>query len=256
MIGVFDSGAGGISAVRELRRLSRTLDIVFFPDRKNAPYGTRTREELIPLVEGDIELLLSLGADKVLMACCTASTVYPYLKRELREVSVPIIAPTAKAAARATVTGAVGVIATEATVRSGAFTDELKRLGVKNVTEISASPLVTIIETGGRDGSLSISDGEWLTRRLAAFSDTDIDTLILGCTHFPLLRTEIGKRLPRVKLISSSYEGALEIVNSTRQMGDGKTIYAGQIQPKKERTKKWENTEEEESTTRLQRSLQ
>jgi glutamate racemase len=101
LIGIFDSGAGGITAVKEVRRISKTADIVFFPDRLHAPYGTKSPEELIPLVERDVELLLSFGAETVLMACCTASTVHPFLKSKLRDAAIPIISPTAKAAAKA-----------------------------------------------------------------------------------------------------------------------------------------------------------
>ena len=70
MIGVFDSGVGGLTAVREIRLIDKYADVAFYPDRKNAPYGTKSAEELIPLVERDIRLLLDRGADAVLMACC------------------------------------------------------------------------------------------------------------------------------------------------------------------------------------------
>lgn len=225
MIGVFDSGAGGITVMRELRAISPSCDLVFFPDRKNAPYGIKSEKELVRLVERDIELLISHGADEVLMACCTASTVHQLINKSLRKRSIPIIKPTAKAAARATASGRVGVIATEATVRSGAFSKELSALGIHEVTELASGRLVDIIERGARDGSLAEKDARWLSAHLAPLREHGIDTLILGCTHFPHLWGEISARLPEVKIISSSREAAIEAVKNTRPTGNGKTVY-------------------------------
>ena len=257
MIGIFDSGVGGITAVKELRKLQPTADLVFFPDRKNAPYGTKTTEELIPLVKRDIEILISHGADVVLMACCTASTVYPLLEERLKRVAVPIIKPTARAAAGITENGRVAVIATEATVRTEAFKKELSALDIQNVLEIPASNLVAAVENGERDGQLSSIGEALLDRHLEKAISFGADTLILGCTHFPHLEGEIQKRVPRVKIISSSREGAKTVVKGFRSNGNGRTVYIGQnMTAQKERKMKWENTEEAGSTTLLRRSLQ
>lgn len=229
MIGVFDSGVGGITAVREMRRLDKTVDIAFYPDRKNAPYGTKSRDELIPLVERDIRILLNSGADCVLMACCTASTVYQFIDCELLRLSIPIIDPTAKAAASKTKNGSVAVLATDATVRSGEFKRALSLSGVKNVAEISAQGLVHAIERGARDGHVTKENESLLDRYIEEVRQSGADTLILGCTHFPHLEGEIAKRLPRVKLISSSREGALEAIKKSRRRGNGKTIYMGKL---------------------------
>ena len=211
--------------MRELRSISSRYDIIFFPDRKNAPYGTKEESELIPLVERDIELLIERGADKVVMACCTASTVHSQIRKELRERSIPIILPTARAAARATKRGRVGVIATEATVRSGEFSRALLALGISDTVELSSARLVEIIERGAKDGSLDTQNALWLTRKLAPFREGRVDTLILGCTHFPHLQREIAARLPGVTIISSSREGALEAARNTEPTGNGKTVY-------------------------------
>lgn len=251
MIGVFDSGAGGITAVRELRRIAPLADISFFPDRENAPYGKKTTNELIPLVRRDIEILISHGANVVLMACCTASTVYPFLEEGLRRVAIPIIEPTAKAAAADTKNGRVAVIATETTVNSGAFKKSLIALGTPNILEIPASDLVAAVEDGERDGQLTDAGNNILNRHLERVISYGADTLILGCTHFPHLEGEIKKRLPRVKIISSSREGAKETLKSLCSLGSGRTVYIGQSMTReKERKIKWENTEEVGSTTR------
>ena len=227
MIGVLDSGVGGITAIREMRRILPSADILFFPDKENAPYGTKTQKELIPLVEKDIEILRSRGADLVLMACCTASTIHSFLKKEYRRITVPIIEPTSRAAAVTTKNGKVAVIATDATVRSGEFGIRLSSLGVRHVAEIGAKDLVEAIEEGARDTRPTEKAKSILDRYAKRIESLGIDTLILGCTHFPHLSQEIGKRLPHVNLISSSYEGAVEIAKRSRQQGNGKTIYIG-----------------------------
>ena len=227
MIGVFDSGVGGLTAVREIRLIDKYADVAFYPDRKNAPYGTKSAEELIPLVERDIKLLLDRGADAVLMACCTASTVYPFIDSALKRAAIPIIKPTASAAVAATENGRIAVLATDATVRSGAFLAAIGEISSCAVFEIAARELVFAIENGARDGSLGAPDEELLEGYLNRVRLSGADTLILGCTHFPHLEGEISRRLPRVNIISSSREGAIEAVKESRRRGNGKTIYMG-----------------------------
>lgn len=123
MIGIFDSGVGGLASFSELRRLLPLADIAYLADRKNAPYGTKKKDVLKRLVCEDIELLRRLGCNKILIACCTASTVHRELPEESRRISFPIIKQTANAAAGYR---SVAVIATEHTVRSHAFSKEIK----------------------------------------------------------------------------------------------------------------------------------
>ena len=259
MIGIFDSGAGGITVARELRRLAPLSDLCFFADRKNAPYGTKSEKELIPLVKRDAEILYDMGAERIIMACCTASTVHESLPNWLKGITVPIIEPTARAAAKATKNGRVGVIATEATVRSSAFGRALlKHDSVRDILEVPAQPLVGMVESGVADGSVSDGDKIILRDILAPFRRGGYDTLILGCTHFPHLFGEISKILPGVNIISSSREGALEIVKEPLKKENGRIIYteSPKGREKRKELEKWENTEEAESTTRWQRSLQ
>lgn len=226
MIGVFDSGRGGITAVRELRSLLPREDICFFADRKNCPYGTKSPSTITKLVTRDIEILRSLGADKILIACCTASTVFPLLPNDLQKNTYPIIAPTASAAARVTKNGKIGVIATEATVASGAFRRELMPLDrVREVTELATQNLVFLVESGASDGRLTDTERRELYLTLEPLKKQEIDTLILGCTHFPHLENEIKKALPGVSIISSSREGAAKIANGISECGRGRTVY-------------------------------
>ncbi len=226
MIGVFDSGDGGLSAIREIRCIIPNADILFLADRKNAPYGTKTRQELIRLVSADIEKLSELGAEKILMACCTASTVFKYLPSELRKSVLPIISPAANEASLMTKNGKIGVIATEYTVHSGAFSRELSKFpNVNSVYELPTQELVTCIEGGMRDGRITESEKLALYRMLSPLKEKNIDTLILGCTHFSHLEREIGACLPRVKIISPAREGAKEITKALPERGKGLTVY-------------------------------
>ena len=224
MIGIFDSGAGGIAVTRELRALLPRADIIFLRDRPGAPYGTKSEGEIINLVSHNIELLLSLGAEKILMACCTASTVHQYLTDKLREASVPIIRPTAQRAVEMTKNGAVGVIATDATVRSHAFLKAIRGISSDIKTyEWSAQPLVDIVELGARDGRITDQDLEIIKKTTSDIISSDIDTLVLGCTHFPLIKGTLGKLFPDVSIISSAREGALQMLSS--QAEGGRTVY-------------------------------
>ena len=176
MLGVFDSGVGGLTAVSVLRKLLKNEDIIFLADRENAPYGTKSAEELTRLVRLDIERLTDFGANKILMACCTASTVYDRLSDKEKAICYPIIEPTAKAAAKASKNGIIAVLATEATVRSEAFKKALLRYEkIHTVNEFSAGELVTLVEKGARDGSLTKDQLTAVERSLGPILDTDDD---------------------------------------------------------------------------------
>ncbi|MBR7117129.1 MAG: aspartate/glutamate racemase family protein [Clostridia bacterium] len=216
MIGVFDSGLGGENVIRAIRSRSDAADLVFFADRANAPYGTKSESELIRLTESSIERLVSAGCKKILIACCTASTVHPLIRRELADLSIPIIAPTARDALSATGNGKIAVIATDATVRSHAFR---RALGSGCTIEIAASRLVDEIEAGASDGNIDSELKNYLYTILSPLGNTDTDTLVLGCTHFVRLRGEIEKALydilnKQIITVDSSEAAAGEIFSS------------------------------------------
>ena len=225
MIGVFDSGVGGLTALAELRRLLPRTDMIYLADREHAPYGTKSEEEILSLAENCIKRLITAGAEKILIACCTASTLHSRLTEGARRITTPIIAPAARAAQRVSL-GKIAVIATEATVRSHAFRRELLSIGECEVTEHAAQELVAMVESGASDEKpLSSEEKSRLSRLLEPIEASRADTLILGCTHFPHLRGHIAAMLPEVKLISPSREGAIEIARSTEDRGDGKTVF-------------------------------
>ena len=225
MIGIFDSGVGGLTALAELRRLLPSADMIYLADRENAPYGNKSEEQILAAAEGCIKRLTEAGADKILIACCTASTLHHRLSEEARRISTPIILPAAVAAIRKS-RGSIAVIATEATVRSHAFARALLRESECRVWEYPAQELVTMVEGGADDEKpLTEEQEKLLSRILSPVRVSRADTLILGCTHFPHLAGHIGRMLPRVNLISPSLEGALELAKSTEDRGSGKTVF-------------------------------
>jgi glutamate racemase len=207
MIGLFDSGAGGINTLSELKRLLPKESFMLLCDYEHAPYGEKTQEELVPIIEKGLCRLRAAGADRVLIACCTASAHHSLLSRESRELSLPVIAPTARAALRESKNGRIAVLATRLTVSTHAFRDSL---GGASVTELAAGELVRAAEGELSESEIS-SVIEEVTDRAA---DLGADTLILGCTHFHSFIDRIApvaRKKNIEKIISSAREGALEL---------------------------------------------
>ena len=199
MIGVLDSGRGGLVAYKELRRLMPRVDITYLADRKNAPYGNKSPKEILRLTEHGIRRLCDMGCEIILIACCTASSLHEMLPEELQNISIPIITPTARLCEGSR---SVLVIATEHTARSGAFSREIRRFSDASVREIPMQPLVDLIEWG-RDTKSAV---ERIVKMCEGY-----DTLILGCTHFSHLLGNLRERLPDVKILSPAHVGANEI---------------------------------------------
>ncbi len=244
MIGVLDSGSGGVSAVLYLRRLLPTADVAFFADTENAPYGNKSAEELIPLIERGIDVLVGMGASQVLMACCTASTLWSKLPRNKRDVSLPIISPTVRELSRDS--KRITVISTDFTASSHVFSEMIKKRNPRaSVTEIPMQELVLAIEScrGRRyyshfdeDISLPCADvvrDPAVSRGLAELegyiSALRPDTLILGCTHFAWIENEVARRFPSLKILNPARIGAEaladRITKSGAPSGNGRTVY-------------------------------
>ena len=225
MVGIFDSGVGGFCAYREVRRLLPRENILYLADRKNAPYGTKTEEEIIALTRADIKRLTTAGARKILIACCTASTIYEKLSREEREIALPIIAPAAQKAAK--IGKRIAVIATNHTARSSAFSKMIRRFGRSEVFEFAEQRLVALVEGGCRDGRLNPECREEMLKIKEKLQKAKADTLILGCTHFSHLEGEFKKLLPKTNIISPAKEGAKTLVRQIKaqKVENGKVIY-------------------------------
>ncbi len=210
-LGIFDSGEGGRNLVRHLKARDPMLDTIFLCDRARAPYGVKSRDELKDIVKSDIHTLRAAGADRILIACCTACTVYNELDREQRRIATPIITPTAVAARRASDRGRVAVIATRATVSSHTFKGVL---GKACVAEIEAQPLVKMIDRGACDESVDADAVKFIELLLLPLKDTGADTLVLGCTHFSSLSSTIARAARKYGVthtVDSAREGAYAI---------------------------------------------
>ncbi len=205
-IGLFDSGVGGLTAVRALTRAVPFESFVYLGDTANAPYGDRTPEALRDLSRQNIRFLRGRDVKAVLVACntSTANAMDAMLAACPDIPVVGVIAPAAAAAVSATQTGRIAVLATAATVRSGAYERAIRELmPPARVTMVPCPKLVPLIEAGRTDPAdpdLAAAVAEYAGPVLAA----EADTVILGCTHYPLVRVAIQKALgPDVALIDS-----------------------------------------------------
>lgn len=202
-IGVFDSGLGGLTALRELARLMPDEDLVYFGDTGRVPYGGRSRDTLVKYARQDAAFLRSFNPKAIVIACGTVSTTALDVLRVENDIPVfGVVEPAAQAAAHVTRNGRVGLIGTRASIRSGAYERTLDALrpGVE-VTARACPLLVPLVENGRfRPGDVVAETvvGEYL----APIRERGVDTLILGCTHYPLMRAVIGAYMgPDVTLV-------------------------------------------------------
>ncbi len=208
-IGVFDSGLGGLTAVRCLQELLPHEEIIYFGDTGRVPYGTRSADTIRRYAAEDCRLLLKRDVKYIIAACGTVSSVAGDVLADLPVPATGVVLPTAAAAAAATRNGRIGILGTAATVRSAAF--ERALLAIDPSLQMTATPcplFVSLVENGWIDEEDPVTV---LTARryLEAVQTAGVDTIILGCTHFPLLAPIIQKELgDGVKLIDSGWETA------------------------------------------------
>ena len=193
-IGVFDSGIGGLTVLKALVELLPHEDFIYLGDTARLPYGTKSREVIVQYSRENTGFLLAKGIKLLVVACNTASAVA--LDEIARETVVPVagvIEPGAQAALRATRSGKIGVIGTEATIASGAYTRALQRM--RPGVEIYTRPcplLVPLVEEGWTEGEVA---ERTVAYYLESLKQSGIDTLLLGCTHYPLLSAMFARVL-------------------------------------------------------------
>jgi glutamate racemase len=217
MIGIFDSGFGGLTTLREWHKITREYDVVFLGDSARTPYGSRSTETVTRFVEEGVNRLFDLGATIVLLACNTASAdalrhlqaKYPNRK------TLGVIIPAAELALQQSRFGRIGVIGTRGTVNTKNYDREIEKLKaehykptdkraleIPNVTSVAAPLLVPLVEEGWikKPETRSI-----LKKYLFPLKHANIDTLILGCTHYPLLQKEFERKMgKRCTVINSA----------------------------------------------------
>ena len=211
MIGIFDSGLGGLTAYRELHTLLPNEKFIYFGDTGRVPYGTRSHGLLLKYARQDVNFLRESGATAILAACGTVSSVVlDELKNEFDIPLIGVVDASVKEALTATKNGVVGVIGTGATVSSGAFERKLKSGGAKEVISVACPLFVPLVENGyiSRDCEVARLVAKDYLKKIA---DAGADTLILGCTHFPIISEIIGDFLPDVTLINSGAAAAKEV---------------------------------------------
>ena len=204
-IGVFDSGVGGLTAVKHLIEQLPGENIVFLADTENMPYGTKSRKQIIECSLHDFDTLNRYDLKAVLIACNTAdSAARKTLQRQSEVPVIGVIEAAAKEACAATGNGKVGIMATSATVRSGEYEKRIHSLnsGIE-VYSLACPELAEMIEAGKSAGEGEL--GELLKKYLGILKEKQIDTLVLGCTHYDVLKEEVRKLLPEINVISSSF---------------------------------------------------
>lgn len=212
-IGVLDSGLGGISVLRELVKLMPGEDFIYYGDSANAPYGTRTPEEVIDLTKKDVEFLLERGAKAIVVACNTATSVAIKELRAAYEEILPVIGiePALKPAVKAKEHSKVVVMATPMTLSQTKFNSMMHIYeDDANIIKMPCPGLVEYIESGVLDGPVLDA---YLEKQFAPYDKAEIDAVVLGCTHYPLIREVIQKHLPGVFV----YDGGFGTAKQTKR---------------------------------------
>ena len=207
-IGVFDSGVGGLTVAREIMRQLPNESIIYFGDTARVPYGSKSKETVITYSRQIVQFLLTKKVKAIVIACNTASAFA--LDTIQKEVAIPVIGvvkPGAKVAAETTKNHKIGVIATEGTIRSHIYTDYLSRTNPAVQVYGKACPLfVPLVEEGWIDDPIT---KEIASRYLEELKQLGVDTLVLGCTHYPLIRRTVQEIMgDEVNLVNPAYETA------------------------------------------------
>lgn len=209
-IGVFDSGVGGLTVVGELKRILPGERIIYFGDTARVPYGTKSKETVTRFSVENTEFLMKHDVKMVIVACNTASSLaLEFLKRCFRVPIVGVIEPGARAAAKVTRNNRVGVIGTQATISSGSYGRAIRKVSPRIKLFAQSCPLfVPLVEEGWTGKAVT---AEVASIYLSGLRKSGVDTLIMGCTHYPLLRGVIRRALgKRAALVDSAREVAAE----------------------------------------------
>jgi glutamate racemase len=230
-IGVFDSGIGGLTVLQELVSIMPSEDFIYLGDTARLPYGTKSNEVITRYSRENTEFLLAKGIKLLVVACNTSSAVA--LAEIARDTMIPVVGviePGARAAVKASRLGKIGVIGTEATIASGAYTRAIQALKPGLEIYTRACPLlVPLVEEGWTDNEIA---ERTVAHYLESLKASGIDTLLLGCTHYPLLRGLFERILgPRVRIVDSATATAgavrerLAALHIVRRSGAGRQSF-------------------------------
>lgn len=218
-IGVFDSGVGGLTVAREIMRQLPNERIVYFGDTARLPYGSKSRDTITKFSRQIVRFLQTQGVKAIVVACNSVSAyALDVLEQEVDIPMIGVIKSGARTAIKATRNGKIGVIATEATIGSGIYGRYIKEHDARATVLGKACPLfVPLVEEGLWEDPVT---DEIARRYLTELIDVGIDTLILGCTHYPMIRSTIGRIMgDGVTLVNPAYETARELKALLREQG-------------------------------------
>ena len=218
-IGVFDSGVGGLTVAGEIFKILPFESVIYFGDTARCPYGPRSKRIVQEFSVQNVNFLMSLGVKFTVVACNTSSAfALDHLKRGFNLPLMGVIEPGAKAAVNSTRNGRIGVIGTAGTIASGSYYKAIKRIDKRLSVFSYACPLfVSLAEEGFLDKKATYLIAQDYLKPL---KKDKIDTLILGCTHYPLLKKIIAQVMgDRVALINSARETAIELKESLQKNG-------------------------------------
>lgn len=211
-IGIFDSGVGGLTVLKEIANLLPNENLIYLGDTARVPYGIRSPETVIKYSIQCAEFLYKKRIKILVVACNTSSSVsLPYLRDKLDIPILGVIEPGIKAALKVTKKNKIGIIGTEATIQSNSYKEKIIKLNPSIQVLSKACPLfVPIVEEGILEGAIA---DLIIERYLKDLKESGIDTLILGCTHYPLLKKSIKKYMKEIVLVDSAQEAAQDVRN-------------------------------------------
>ncbi len=218
-VGVFDSGVGGLTVAREIMRQIPNERIVYFGDTARVPYGSKSRETVTRYSRQIVRFLQTKKVKAIVVACNTASAyALDALEAEIDIPIIGVVKPGARVAAETTRNGRIGVIGTEGTIGSGIYPQYIHRMNPDAQVTGKACPLFTpLVEEGLLQDPVT---DEIASRYLSELIDIGIDTLILGCTHYPLIRSTVGRIMGEdVTLVNPAYETAVELRSLLKEKG-------------------------------------
>ena len=225
-IGVFDSGLGGLTVAHAIMRRLPHESLVYFGDTARVPYGPKSPDTVRRYSREIAHFLLDQGVKAIVVACNTATAhALPTLRDELDVPVLGVVEPGARAAVQASRSGRIGVIATEGTIRSGAYVRAIHHVSPDaNVTALACPLFVPLVEAGWTDHEASYLIAH---EYLDPIAHAGVDTLVLGCTHYPLLKRLIGEVVGRpMRLIDSAEETAADTARMLDELGLAKTTGA------------------------------
>jgi len=217
-IGIFDSGVGGLTVAKSIRRQLPGEDIVYFGDSARVPYGNKSKSTITRFAREIMAFMMKSRVKLVVVACNTASSLcLPFLKKNYPVPVIGVIGPGAKEAARISKTRSIGVIGTSSTIASGSYERELLKAAGAYRLFVKPCPLfVPLVENRFINDTITYQVAE---RYLDGLKKKNIDTLILGCTHYPILKKVIDKVMDGVRLVDSSCAVAREVKSTLSEMG-------------------------------------